>query len=144
MRDTLFQILENEKDVIIKHGTQSRVSRRMATQGMHSSKFCLHPAGDTPSACRLFDAIVSLCIPVIVSDYIELPFEDLIDYKKIAIFIDTNNAVKPSFLVSELTKISEERIVQYQQELKMVNSSVLKFHLVLPSTFTISINTWYI
>ncbi|KAG6522058.1 probable arabinosyltransferase ARAD1 [Zingiber officinale] len=120
VRDTLFQILENEKDVIIKHGTQSRVSRRMATKGMHSSKFCLHPAGDTPSACRLFDAIVSLCIPVIVSDYVELPFEDLIDYKKIAIFIDTNNAVKPSFLVSELTKISEERIVQYQQELKMV------------------------
>ncbi|KAJ0975896.1 hypothetical protein J5N97_017861 [Dioscorea zingiberensis] len=76
IRDTLFQILEAEKDVVIKHGAQSRESRRMATQGMHSSKFCLHPAGDTPSACRLFDAIVSLCIPVIVSDYIELPFED--------------------------------------------------------------------
>ncbi|XP_040381635.1 probable arabinosyltransferase ARAD1 isoform X2 [Oryza brachyantha] len=44
VRDTLFQVLENEADVIIKHGTQSRESRRMATRGMHSSKFCLHPA----------------------------------------------------------------------------------------------------
>ncbi|XP_023751811.1 probable arabinosyltransferase ARAD1 isoform X2 [Lactuca sativa] len=50
IRDFLFKILENEEDVVIKHGTQSRESRRMATQGMHSSKFCLHPAGDTPSA----------------------------------------------------------------------------------------------
>ncbi|WOL13025.1 putative arabinosyltransferase ARAD1 [Canna indica] len=120
IRDTLFQILENEKDVIIKHGTQSRESRRMARQGMYSSKFCLHPAGDTPSACRLFDAIVSLCIPVIVSDYIELPFEDVIDYRKISIFVDTSIAVKPRFLVSELRKISEERILQYQKELKLV------------------------
>ncbi|OAY72781.1 putative arabinosyltransferase ARAD1 [Ananas comosus] len=120
IRDTLFQILEGEKDVFIKHGTQSRESRRMATQGMHSSKFCLHPAGDTPSACRLFDAIVSLCIPVIVSDYIELPFEDVIDYKKIAVFVATSSAVQPGYLTSLLRRISTERILQYQQELKMV------------------------
>ncbi|ONK74836.1 uncharacterized protein A4U43_C03F10630 [Asparagus officinalis] len=120
IRDTLFQILEHENDVIIKHGAQSRVSRRMASQGMHSSKFCLHPAGDTPSACRLFDAIVSLCVPVIVSDYIELPFEDIIDYKKIAVFVDTDTAVKTGYLASYLRGISEEAILQYQKELKLV------------------------
>ncbi|KAM0950803.1 putative xylogalacturonan beta-1,3-xylosyltransferase [Dioscorea sansibarensis] len=120
IRDTLFQVLEAEKDVIIKHGAQSRESRRMATQGMHSSKFCLHPAGDTPSACRLFDAIVSLCIPVIVSDYIELPFEDVIDYKKIAIFVDTESATKPAYLTKMLRRISTERILHYQRELKSV------------------------
>lgn len=121
VRDTLFQILENEKDVIVKHGAQSRESRRMATQGMHSSKFCLHPAGDTPSACRLFDAIVSLCVPVVVSDYIELPFEDVIDYKKIAIFVETNVAVQPGFLTSMLRKVSTETVLKYQQEIKKVH-----------------------
>ncbi|KAL4201236.1 hypothetical protein AMTRI_Chr02g215050 [Amborella trichopoda] len=120
IRDSLFQILEEEEDVIIKHGTQSRESRRMATQGMHTSKFCLHPAGDTPSACRLFDAIVSLCVPVIVSDFIELPFEDAIDYTKIAIFVDSASAIQPGYLTSMLGGISEEAIVQYQRELKMV------------------------
>ncbi|XP_072989159.1 probable arabinosyltransferase ARAD1 [Typha latifolia] len=120
VRDILFQVLGNEKNVIIKHGTQSRESRRMATQGMHSSKFCLHPAGDTPSACRLFDAIVSLCIPVIVSDFIELPFEDVIDYKKIAIFVETSSAVQPGFLTTMLQKVSAEKILQYQRELKSV------------------------
>lgn len=120
IRDLLFQLLENEEDVIIKHGAQSRESRRSATQGMHSSKFCLHPAGDTPSACRLFDAIVSLCVPVIVSDHIELPFEDAIDYKKIAVFVETASAVKRGFLTKRLRQISTKRIIEYQQELKAV------------------------
>lgn len=120
IRDILFQILEKEKDVIIKHGAQSRESRRAASQGMHTSKFCLHPAGDTPSACRLFDAIVSLCIPVIVSDSIELPFEDTIDYRKIAVFIETTSAIKPGYLVSQLRAVTPDRVLEYQKELKEV------------------------
>ncbi|WJX44499.1 putative arabinosyltransferase arad1 [Trifolium repens] len=120
IRDTLFQILEKEDDVIIKHGAQSRESRRAASQGMHTSKFCLHPAGDTPSACRLFDAIVSLCIPVIVSDSIELPFEDTVDYRKIAVFVETATAIKPGYLVSILRGITPDRVLEYQKELKEV------------------------
>lgn len=116
----LFQLLEKEKDVVIKHGAQSRESRRIASQGMHTSKFCLHPAGDTPSACRLFDAVVSLCVPVIISDYIELPFEDIIDYRKVAVFVDSNSAVKPGYLVKLLRSIRAERILEYQQEMKKV------------------------
>ncbi|KAG6383068.1 hypothetical protein SASPL_157191 [Salvia splendens] len=120
IRDLLFQLLENEEGVIIKHGAQSRESRRAATQGMHTSKFCLHPAGDTPSACRLFDAIVSLCVPVIVSDYIELPFEDVIDYRKIAIFVDSTTATKPGHLAKLLRKVRPERILKFQKELLKV------------------------
>lgn len=120
VRDMLFQVLEDEEDMIIKHGTQSRESRRLATQGMHTSKFCLNPAGDTPSACRLFDAIVSLCVPVIVSDDIELPFEDIIDYSKIAIFVTSSDAVQPGYLASMLRSVSSERLLQYQRELVKV------------------------
>ena len=116
----LFEILENENDVVIKHGAQSRESRRAATQGMHSSKFCLHPAGDTPSACRLFDALVSLCVPVIISDHIELPFEDAIGYRKVAVFVDTTSAVKPGFLVNFLRTITEDRILEYQKDMMKV------------------------
>lgn len=45
--------------------------------------FCLSPAGDTPSSARLFDAIVSGCIPVVVSDELELPFEGILDYRQV-------------------------------------------------------------
>lgn len=99
----------------------------MATQGMHSSKFCLHPAGDTPSACRLFDAIVSLCIPVIISDYIELPFEDVIDYRKIAVFVDTDSAVTPGYLVKLLRGVKTGTILEFQQELTKVCKCMMLF-----------------
>lgn len=130
-------MLENEEKVIIKHGAQSRESRRAATQGMHTSKFCLHPAGDTPSACRLFDAIVSLCVPVIVSDFIELPFEDVIDYRKIAIFVDSNTAIKPGNLVKMLRKIRGEKILEFQNELLKVYISISALPRMLYKSFSI-------
>lgn len=120
VRDFLFQVLENEEDVIMKHGPPSETNQRLASQGMHSSKFCLDPAGTTPASCRLFDAILSMCIPVIVSDRIELPFEDVIDYRKIAIFVDSTSAVKQGFLVAMLRNVTTERILEYQRELKLV------------------------
>ncbi|KAK6118303.1 hypothetical protein DH2020_047976 [Rehmannia glutinosa] len=67
-----------------------------------------------------FDAIVSLCVPVIVSDYIELPFEDVIDYRKIAIFVDSTTAVTPGNLVKLLRRVSPEKILEFQKELKKV------------------------
>lgn len=116
----LFKLLENEDDVVIKHGTQSRENRRAAKQGMHTSKFCLHPAGDTPSACRLFDAISSLCVPVIVSAGIELPFEDVIDYRKFSIFLKSDAALRPGFVVKKLRKVKPEKILKYQKTMKEV------------------------
>lgn len=89
---------------------------------MHTSKFCLNPAGDTPSACRLFDSIVSLCVPVIVSDSIELPFEDVIDYRKFSIFVEANAALEPGFLLKMLRKIETKKILEYQREMKSVLS----------------------
>ncbi|GMY34987.1 Putative glycosyltransferase [Fagus crenata] len=58
--DLLFQVLENEEDVIMKNGAPSETNQRLASQGMHSSKFCLDPAGYMPASCRLFDAILSI------------------------------------------------------------------------------------
>ncbi|EFJ19365.1 arabinosyltransferase-like protein [Selaginella moellendorffii] len=120
IRDQLFQVLDVEPDMVMKHGTQSREGRRLAKVGMQTSKFCLHPAGDTPSACRLFDAIVSVCVPVIVSDDIELPFEDELDYSEFAIFVPSINALEPGYLGSYLRSISPDLLKQKQQRLREV------------------------
>ncbi|KAH7281969.1 hypothetical protein KP509_35G005700 [Ceratopteris richardii] len=108
--------------MVIKHGIQSREGRRLAARGMRTSKFCLHPAGDTPSACRLFDAIVSICVPVVVSDDIELPFEDELDYTKFSIFVPTKDAIQPGYLASMLQQISNARLQQYQEELRKIRN----------------------
>lgn len=117
----VFKLLENEDDVVIKHGTQSRENRREVKQGMHTSKFCLHLDGAT-AACRLFDSIASLCVPVIVSDSTELPFEDVIDYRKFCIFLRSDAALKPGFVVKKLRKVKPQKILKYQKAMKEVKS----------------------
>ncbi|KFK31599.1 hypothetical protein AALP_AA6G133800 [Arabis alpina] len=117
--DLLFKLLENEDDVVIKDGTLSKENRREVKQGMHTSKFCLHLAGDTPP-CRLYDSIVSLCVPVIVSGSMELPFEDVIDYRKFCIFSRSDAALKPGYVVQKLRKVKPEKILKYQKAMKEV------------------------
>lgn len=48
---------------------------------MTKSKYCVVPPGDAPSSKRFFDSVQHLCIPLLISDYYVLPFEDVpIDY----------------------------------------------------------------
>lgn len=85
---------------------------------MASSKFCLNIVGDTPSSNRLFDAISSHCIPVIISDDIELPFEDVLDYSKFCIFIRSSYAVRKGYHLNFLRGIKEDQWIKMWKRLK--------------------------
>ncbi|GMH01501.1 hypothetical protein Nepgr_003340 [Nepenthes gracilis] len=121
IRAKLAKILSGYDDVLYENSVASEEGIKLSSQGMHSSKFCLHPAGDTPSSCRLFDAIVSHCVPVIVSDHIELPYEDEIDYSQFSIFFSVKEAVKPGFMVEKLRQVPKERWVEMWRWLKAVS-----------------------
>ncbi|XP_024530912.1 probable arabinosyltransferase ARAD1 [Selaginella moellendorffii] len=120
VRTQLAAILENQPRVHFEEGIATNFTVEQAMQGMRSSRFCLHPAGDTPSSCRLFDAIVSHCVPVIVSDKIELPFEDELDYSEFSLFFSVDEAVRPGFLLGALEKFSKRRWMKMWRRLKQV------------------------
>ncbi|ERM97229.1 probable arabinosyltransferase ARAD1 [Amborella trichopoda] len=107
IRQELFYLLKDEKDVHFAFGSAKGSGINQASQGMHSSKFCLNIAGDTPSSNRLFDAIASHCIPVIISDEIELPYEDVIDYSEFCVFLRASDALKEGFLMRVIRSIGE-------------------------------------
>ncbi|KAH1107658.1 hypothetical protein J1N35_011426 [Gossypium stocksii] len=119
IRQELYYLLKDEKDVHFAFGTIQGNGVNQAGHGMASSKFCLNIAGDTPSSNRLFDAIVSHCVPVIVSDEIELPFEDVIDYSEICIFVRASDAVKKGYLLNLLRGISREQWTKMWEKLKV-------------------------
>eukprot|EP00592_Proboscia_alata_P016285 CAMPEP_0194395018 /NCGR_PEP_ID=MMETSP0174-20130528/124183_1 /TAXON_ID=216777 /ORGANISM="Proboscia alata, Strain PI-D3" /LENGTH=807 /DNA_ID=CAMNT_0039190895 /DNA_START=125 /DNA_END=2548 /DNA_ORIENTATION=- len=52
-------------------------------QQMMAAQFCLCPSGDSPTARRLYDAIVAGCLPIVISDDIirHVPFPQTIDYE---------------------------------------------------------------
>lgn len=121
IRAKLAELLMNETDVQYVDSLASADALATSTEGMRTSRFCLHPAGDTPSSCRLFDAIVNHCVPVIISDKIELPFEDDLDYSEFSLFFSSEEAIKPELLLSTLRNFPRERWLSMWNRLKAVS-----------------------
>ncbi|KAL0342650.1 UNVERIFIED_CONTAM: putative arabinosyltransferase A [Sesamum calycinum] len=130
IRQQLYVILKNEKDVHFKFGSIQANGLREASRGMASSKFCLNIAGDTPSSNRLFDAIASHCVPVIISDEIELPYEDVLDYSKFCVFVRAADAVRKGYLVNLLRDIKQEEWTAMWEKLKKITG---RFEYQFPS-----------
>ncbi|XVE85308.1 hypothetical protein DITRI_Ditri17bG0081200 [Diplodiscus trichospermus] len=121
IRVKLAKMLAGSDDIHYEKSVATPNNIKMSTEGMRASKFCLHPAGDTPSSCRLFDAIVSHCVPVIVSDRIELPYEDEIDYTEFSIFFSMKEALEPGYLVNQLRQFPKDRWVEMWRRLKHIS-----------------------
>ncbi|XP_057437787.1 probable arabinosyltransferase ARAD1 [Lotus japonicus] len=121
-RQELFNLLKDEKDVHFSFGSVQKGGIKKSTDGMRSSKFCLNIAGDTPSSNRLFDAIASHCVPVIISDQIELPYEDVLDYSQFCIFIRTRDALKKKFLINFIRSIGKDEWTRMWNRLQEVQS----------------------
>ncbi|MQM12395.1 hypothetical protein Taro_045313 [Colocasia esculenta] len=122
VREKLWDLLVNEPRVVMEEGFPNATGREQSIKGMRTSEFCLHPAGDTPTSCRLFDAILSLCIPVIISDNIELPFEGIIDYSEFSVFVSVDNALQQNWLVSHLRSISKVQKSKFRMIMAQVQS----------------------
>ncbi|GAV60985.1 Exostosin domain-containing protein [Cephalotus follicularis] len=120
IRQELYYLLKDEKDVHFSFGTVRGNGIKKAGHGMASSKFCLNIAGDTPSSNRLFDAIVNYCVPVIISDEIELPFEDVLDYSEFCIFVRASDAVKKGYLLNLLRGIDHDMWTKMWERLKEI------------------------
>ncbi|KZV15001.1 hypothetical protein F511_39321 [Dorcoceras hygrometricum] len=122
IRQELFYMLKNEKDVHFAFGSVQKDGIKQASSGMRSSKFCLNIAGDTPSSNRLFDAIASHCVPVIISDDIELPYEDVLDYSEFCVFVRTSDALKEKFLLNLVRNITKADWTRMWRSLKEVEN----------------------
>ncbi|XP_073052729.1 probable arabinosyltransferase ARAD1 [Primulina eburnea] len=120
VREKLWDLLINEPGVIIEEGFPNATGKEQSIKGMRTSEFCLHPAGDTPTSCRLFDAIQSLCIPVIVSDNIELPFEGMVDYSEFSVFVAVSDALRPNWLVGHLRNYSDKQKDGYRKNMAKI------------------------
>uniref|UniRef100_A0A1J3ECC8 Putative arabinosyltransferase ARAD1 n=1 Tax=Noccaea caerulescens TaxID=107243 RepID=A0A1J3ECC8_NOCCA len=120
VRQELYDLLKEEKDVHFSFGSVRNHGIAKAGEGMRSSKFCLNIAGDTPSSNRLFDAIASHCIPVIISDDIELPYEDVLNYNEFCVFVRSSDALKKGFLMGLVRSIGREEWNKMWRRLKEV------------------------
>merc|ERR1712087_593732 len=64
-------------------------------QSLQESVFCPHAVGDVYTSPRLYTSILSLCIPIIISDYIQLPFSGTVAWGKIVLRVPEANVTMP-------------------------------------------------
>ncbi|XP_011872758.1 PREDICTED: exostosin-2 isoform X2 [Vollenhovia emeryi] len=80
---------------------------------LQTATFCLIIRGARLAQSALLDAMAAGCIPVIVADSLIMPFHDVIDWTKAAVFI---REVDVLLTVQLLKKISHQRIVEMQEQ----------------------------
>ena len=103
---------------------RTRVVEEYATLAM-SSRFCLNPRGDTRTSRRFADSVLAGCIPVIISDGIQLPFSAVIPWKDIAYFVPEKSLSKSrAFDMLAATPVSE---LQQRQNLLLAYASLLRY-----------------
>ncbi|XP_004292559.1 PREDICTED: probable glucuronosyltransferase Os02g0520750 [Fragaria vesca subsp. vesca] len=52
---------------------------------LRNAKFCLAPRGESSWTLRFYESFFVECVPVILSDEVELPFQNVVDYTQISI-----------------------------------------------------------
>ena len=92
---------------------------------MLNSTYCLILRGDTTSSKRLFSAIACGCIPVIISDGIQLPFANIIDYNTFTFTFSESVVNDLRSIFGHLLSVTPERYSQMRQALADVRPHLL-------------------
>jgi hypothetical protein len=112
VRQKLLQVWRNDTEIFAHHG---RLTTPYADE-LLGSKFCLHVKGFEVNTARIADSLYYGCVPVIIANYYDLPFEDILNWKSFSIIVATLDI---PLLKRILKRISLE-------EYLMLRSNVLK------------------
>ncbi|XP_041026811.1 probable glycosyltransferase At5g03795 isoform X1 [Juglans microcarpa x Juglans regia] len=112
VREKLLQVWRNDTEIFAHFG---RLKTPYADE-LLGSKFCLHVKGYEVNTARIADSLYYGCVPVSIANYYDLPFGDILNWKRFSIVVATLDIP----LLKEILKgISSE-------EYLMLRSNVLK------------------
>ena len=83
---------------------------------LSKSKYCIVPRSDSPSSKRFYDSVIYGCIPIIISDHFELPFDHTqIDWKQCTIRVPERNIETLPEVIKNITEKEYKRMYEYLQ-----------------------------
>ncbi|KAJ9582478.1 hypothetical protein L9F63_003171, partial [Diploptera punctata] len=82
-------------------------------QVLQLAKFCLVVRGARLGQPTLLEALAANCIPVMCADSLVMPFQDVLDWKRAAIFVSEDDL---GSLMEILTSVSDDRIAELQRQ----------------------------
>lgn len=88
IRVILARLWENDTELAVSNNRISRAIGELVYQKQfYITKFCICPGGSQVNSARITDSIHYGCVPVILSDYYDLPFNDVLDWRKFALVL---------------------------------------------------------
>jgi hypothetical protein len=82
-----------------------------------TSKYCLHVKGFEVNTARLADAMHYGCVPIIIADYHDLPFNDVLDWRRFSLVVTHEDIPR---LKDIIKAVSDEQYVQMQANVMQV------------------------
>ncbi|XP_027338100.1 probable glycosyltransferase At5g03795 [Abrus precatorius] len=115
LKDELAAMWDNDTELDIQN---NRIYPRATgpivhMEKLYKSKFCLCPQGPVGSS-RIADSIYYGCVPVIMSNYYDLPFNDILDWRKFSVILKETDVY---LLKDILSSISEKHLMTLNQNL---------------------------
>ncbi|KAK4774315.1 hypothetical protein SAY86_009250 [Trapa natans] len=69
----------------LKFSGPDKLGKKEYFEHLRNAKFCLSPRGESSWTLRFYESFFVECVPVVLSDQVELPFQNVIDYTQISI-----------------------------------------------------------
>ncbi|THU50530.1 hypothetical protein C4D60_Mb06t21200 [Musa balbisiana] len=115
IRVILARVWENDTELAISNNRISRATGELVYQKQfYRTKFCICPGGSQVNSARIADSIHYGCIPVIMSNYYDLPFNDILDWQKFSVILKESDIYQ---LKSILKSIPHEKFVELHEHL---------------------------
>ncbi|KAI3462145.1 hypothetical protein Pfo_018808 [Paulownia fortunei] len=138
IRVILARVWENDTELDISNNRINRATGHLVYQKrFYRTKFCICPGGSQVNSARIADSIHYGCIPVILSNYYDLPFGDILNWHKFSVVLNEKDVYQ---LKQILKNITQEEFVTLHKNLVKVqkhfhwNSPPVKhdaFHMVM-------------
>lgn len=115
IRVILARVWENDTELDISNNRINRATGHLEYQKrFYRTKFCICPGGSQVNSARIADSIHYGCIPVILSNYYDLPFNDVLNWHKFAVVLKEKDVYQ---LKQILKKITQEEFVTLHNNL---------------------------
>ncbi|KAK6125867.1 hypothetical protein DH2020_040393 [Rehmannia glutinosa] len=105
IRVILARVWENDTELDISNNRINRASGHLVYQKrFYRTKFCICPGGSQVNSARIADSIHYGCIPVILSNYYDLPFNDIINWHKFSVVLKEKDVYRLKQILKNKTQ----------------------------------------
>jgi hypothetical protein len=109
VRVQLQETWQNDDEILIHSGKVTFPY----SEGLLTSKFCLHVKGFEVNTARLGDAMFYGCVPVVIANYYDLPYADVLDWHKFSIVVPTFDIPLLKEILKSVTPAQYTKMHQY-------------------------------